>query len=71
MLVEEEPEEPVLAEELDDVPGKRVRGVDLGGTGRDALARERADELTNLELLLEKRLPRHARSVEAWQSVIL
>ena len=42
-LVEKETEELVLAEELHDVPGKLVRGVDLGGTGGDALAGERAD----------------------------
>ena len=40
LLVEEEPEEAVLAEELDDVPGELVRLVDLRRPRRDPLARE-------------------------------
>ena len=59
-LVEEEPEDPVLAKELDDVPRELVRLVDLGRARRDPVARERADELADLELLVGQRLPGHA-----------
>ena len=62
-LLEEKAEEPVLPEELDDVPGKLVRRVDLGSTRRDPLARERTDELAHLELLVAQRLPGHGRSL--------
>ena len=61
LLVEEEPEDAVLAEELDDVPRELVRLVDLGGARRDALARDRPHELADLELLVGQRLPGHAR----------
>src|SRR5207245_9611481 len=40
VLVEEEAEELVLTVELDDVPRELVALVDLGGPGRDPLARE-------------------------------
>ncbi len=49
----------MLAEELDDVPRELVRLVDLRGARRDPLARERADELADLELLVGQRLPGH------------
>ena len=62
LLVEEEPEDAVLAEELDDVPRELVRLVDLGRARRDPLARERPHELADLELLVGQRLPGHARS---------
>ena len=50
----------MLAEELDHVPGELARGVDLGGARRDALARERPDELADLALLVGERLVPHA-----------
>jgi hypothetical protein len=43
LLVEEEAEDALVAEQLDDVPGELVRGVDLRRPRRDALAGERAD----------------------------
>ena len=60
-LVEEEPEEPVLAVELDDVPRELVRLVDLGRPRRDAVARELPDQLADLSLLVGQRVERHAR----------
>ena len=45
----------VLAEELDDVPRELGRLVDLGRARRDALARERADEVADLALLAVSR----------------
>src|SRR5947207_723525 len=48
LLVEEEPEEVVLAVELDNVPRELVRLVDLGGARRDPLARQAADEVAQL-----------------------
>ncbi len=62
-FVEEEPEDLVLAVELDDVPGEFVRGVDLGRPRGDAVARKRAHELANLELFLAQRLPGHELSL--------
>ena len=59
-LVEEEAEDVVLAEELDDVPRELVRLVDLGRARRDPLARERADELAELALLVGQDVPGHA-----------
>ena len=59
LLVEEEPEQLVLAKELDDVPRELVRLVDRGRTRGDALARERADELADLALLLGQDVPGH------------
>ena len=61
----------MLAVELDDVPRELVRLVDLRGARRDALARERADELADLELLVGQRLPGHDRilgRVALWQT---
>src|SRR5205807_3125233 len=46
-------------EELDDVPGELGRLVDLRGTGRDPLARERTHELADLALLVGERVDRH------------
>ncbi len=63
LLVEEQPEDAVLAEELDDVPGKLVRCVDLRRARRDPLARDRPDEISNLELLVAQMFPGHARSL--------
>ena len=60
LLVEEQPEQLVLAKDLDHVPRKLVRLVDRSRTRRDALARERADELANLALLLGQDVPGHA-----------
>ena len=65
LLVVEDAEDPVLAEELDDVPGELGRLVDLGRARRDALARELADQLADLLLLLGQRLGRHARNPRA------
>ena len=62
-LVEEEAEDLVLAEELDDVPRKLVRRVDLRGARRDALARERAHEVADLDLLVGEGLPGHGGSL--------
>ncbi len=56
LLGEEEPEDVVLAEQLDDVPRELVRRVDLGRARRDPLARERADELAQLPLLVGQRI---------------
>ena len=59
LLVEEQPEELVLAKDLDHVPRKLVRLVDRGRTRSDALARERAHELADLALLLGQDVPGH------------
>src|SRR4029079_7037506 len=60
LLGEEEAEDPLVAEELDDVPRELVRRVDLGRTGRDPLARHRSNELAQLALLLAQDVPGHA-----------
>ena len=57
LLVEEEAEDVVLAEELDDVPRELVRLVDLGRARRDPLARELADEIAQLPLLVGQDVP--------------
>jgi hypothetical protein len=59
LLVEEEPEEVVLAEELDHVPRELVRLVDLGRARGDPLACERPDELADLPLLGGEDVPGH------------
>src|SRR5207248_9962094 len=59
LFVEEEAEEIVLPVELDDVPGKLVRLVDLGRPGRDALAGHRPDEVAKLALLVGEPVPGH------------
>ena len=58
-LVEGEPEDLVLAQELDHVPREVARLVDLGRAGSDSLTRQGADELADLTLFLGKRVPRH------------
>ena len=67
LLLEEQPEDPVLAEELDDVPGELVRLVDLGGAGSDPIARERAHELPKLALLLGQGIPAHTSVYSTFQ----
>ena len=56
LLVEQDAEEVVLAEDLDDVPRELAGLVDLGRARRDALARERPDELADLALLVVQRV---------------
>jgi hypothetical protein len=71
LLVVEEPEDPLVAEQLDDVPRKLVAGVDLGGAWGDPLAGECPDEIAKLALLVGQDVPGHARSVrrgEQWIS---
>src|SRR2546421_85608 len=65
LLLEEDPEELVLAEELDDVPRELGRLVDLRRPRRDPLARERAHEVADLALLVGERVGRHGGSLEA------
>src|SRR5207237_4575667 len=65
LLVVEDPEELVLAEELDDVPRELRALVDLGRPRRDPLAREGADELADLALLVAERVDGHAAIVGA------
>ena len=60
LLVEEQAEDVVVAVELDDVPRELVRLVDLRRPRGDALARERADEVADLALLVAELVPRHA-----------
>ena len=59
LLGEEEPEEAVLAEDLDDIPGKRVRRVDLGRPRSDPVGRHRTHEIADLTLLRGQRIPAH------------
>src|SRR6266536_2326494 len=59
LLVVEDPEDLVLPEELDDVPGELRRLVDLGRAGRDPLPRQLADQVTDLALLVAERVLRH------------
>ena len=61
LLGEEEPEDVVLAEQLDDVPRELVRLVDLGRARRDPLARELPHEVAQLALLAVQDLPGHGR----------
>ena len=56
LLVVQDAEEVVLAEDLDDVPRELAGLVDLGRARRDALARERPDELADLALLVVQRV---------------
>ena len=60
LLGEHQPEEAVLAEELDHVPRELGGVVDLGGAWRDPLAGERADEVADLALLRGQPVARHA-----------
>ena len=62
LLVEEEPEHALVAEQLDDVPGELVRRVDLGRARSDPLPRERAHVVAKLTLLVGQHVPGHARS---------
>src|SRR5439155_25436031 len=59
LLVDEDPEHPVLAEELDDVPRELRLLVDLRRARRNPLARERPHELPDLALLVVERIERH------------
>ena len=71
LLVEEEPEDAVLAEELDDVPGELVRRVDLGRARCDSLPRDRPHEVADLELVVGQLLPGHPKEVYGcgfWQT---
>jgi hypothetical protein len=63
LLVVREPEELVLAEELDHVPGELALLVDLGGPWRDALAGERPDKVADLALLVGQRINWHGESL--------
>src|SRR4029453_13553774 len=65
LLVEQETEDALVAEQLDDVPRELVRGVELGGPRRDPLARERADVVAQLSLIVAQDIPGHGRSVRA------
>src|SRR5262249_59588909 len=58
-LLERQPEQVVLAHQLDHVPGELGGLVDLGRAGRDALTREVAHEVADLALLLAQRVGRH------------
>ena len=64
LLVEEEPEDALVAEELDDVPRELVRRVDLRRARRNPLAGEGAHELAQLALLLAQDVPGHVESLE-------
>src|SRR5262249_52028568 len=55
-----EPEQAVLPEDLDHVPRKLVRLVDLRGTRGNTVVRERAHEITDLELLPLQSLKDHS-----------
>ena len=56
LLLEGKPEDVVLAEQLDHVPRELGGLVDLLGARRDTLARERADEVADLALLVGQRV---------------
>jgi len=53
----------VLAEELDHVPGELGALVDFGRPRRDPLARERADQVADLALLVAQHLMGHVAIV--------
>ena len=59
LLVEEQPEDALLAEQLDDVPRELVRLVDLRRARGDALAGERPHELAELALLVRQHVVGH------------
>ncbi len=71
LLVEEEAEDVVLAEELDDVPRELVRLVDLGRARRDPLARELADEIAQLALLVGEDVPGHQKGSYATRPAVI
>src|SRR5581483_7829688 len=52
LLVEQDPEQVVLTEELDDVPRELGALVDFRRAWRDSLPRELADEIADLALLV-------------------
>src|SRR5207253_6127677 len=58
LLVVEDPEDLVLAEEVDDVPRELGRLVDLARPWSDPLPRELADQLADLALLVAERFER-------------
>src|SRR4029079_1739800 len=63
-LVEHDPEQVVLTEQLDDVPWKLRALVDLRRARGDPLARNRAHEVADLALLVGQRVEgAHGRSV--------
>jgi len=61
----------VLAEELDDIPGKLGAPVDLGRPRRDPLAREIADQVADLALLVGQGLVRHGSNIRLNRSGLL
>src|SRR5207237_799439 len=63
LLVVEDSEELVLAEELDDVPRELGLPVDLRRPRSDALACECPDEIADLALLVGERIDDHAASL--------
>jgi hypothetical protein len=63
LLVERQPEQLVLPEELDHVPRELGLLVDFRGARRDPVPRERSYELPNLALLVAQRVVGHARSL--------
>ena len=69
LLVRERREDPVLAEELDDVPGELGGRVDLGGPGRDPLSGQRAHEVTDLALLGRQAVVQHGSSLLSGMSI--
>ena len=71
LLGEEQPEEAMLTEDLDDIPGKRVRRVDLGRPRSHPVGRDRTHEITDLPLLRGQRIPGHRTSPLVVDSVHL
>src|SRR2546421_819293 len=63
LLVEHDPEQVVLPEELPDVPRELGAPVDLGRTRRNSLARENANQVADLTLFLAQRLTGHGAIV--------
>ena len=62
-LVEQDPEDLVVPEELDDVPRELGVLVDLRSPRSDPLTRQIADEVADLALFVGQRVARHAESV--------
>src|SRR5207249_4280048 len=65
LLVEEQPEQLVVAEQLDNVPRELVRRVDLSRARSDPLTRELPHEVAKLALLVGQRVVRHAEILVA------
>src|SRR5438105_39494 len=63
LLLERQPEDLVLAQQLDHVPGELGRLVDLGRAWSDVLARKRAHEVADLALLVRQRVAGHGSSL--------